>query len=125
MRISDWSSDVCSSDLACRPSKCGADYCPLAHAPCTERPLSRSHSFRDIQLRQDQAAARLNATGAAIAFRPPRTGGRMGFRRGAIDTPCVPNIRSEIILCQHSLSITVMVVNADNITAANVQKQNM
>src|SRR3546814_7994721 len=28
MRISDWSSDVCSSDLFCRVSRCGGD---LAH----------------------------------------------------------------------------------------------
>src|SRR3546814_13077968 len=111
MRISDWSSDVCSSDL-----------CPLAHAPCTERPLSRSHSFRDIQLRQGQAAARLNATGAAIAFRATRTGGRMGFRRGAIDTPWDPNIRAELILCQYCCTITVLVRIAPTNGAAKVNE---
>src|SRR3546814_16310844 len=108
MRISDWSSDVCSSDLACRPSKCGADYCPFAQAPCTERPLSRSHSFRNIQLRKGQAAARLNATGAAIAFRTTRTGGPRGVRRGAIDTPWDTHRNADITLCQSFNTLTVV-----------------
>src|SRR3546814_14798588 len=43
MRISDWSSDVCSSDLPCR-TLCGAHPAPeFAQTPATRGCLERSH----------------------------------------------------------------------------------
>src|SRR3546814_3400991 len=63
MRISDWSSDVCSSDLAQRWSRHGAGGVVL----CGPRPLSDPRRWRLIRPRFD---ARLQAGSGRAAVEP-------------------------------------------------------
>src|SRR3546814_9931108 len=59
MRISDWSSDVCSSDLSCCPSKstCSTHRCVVRHGKCTEVPCVNAR-YDDIQDEIGRASCR-------------------------------------------------------------------
>src|SRR3546814_13074267 len=50
MRISDWSSDVCSSDLWCRPAKYSST--PQTSAPASANPQPRSAARHDDSARR-------------------------------------------------------------------------
>src|SRR3546814_7986108 len=91
MRISDWSSDVCSSDLPARRQR---------QRGCLARTPDQDRRGAHLQIRRRaRPAARAETRGGAVAarLRRARQGGaaadapRMEFRRAAL----LPRIRSE------------------------------
>src|SRR3546814_14069603 len=62
MRISDWSSDVCSSDLVYR----GGDLLPLALRPAAGPGIRLLRGGREPERRGDTAKLRYEASGAGL-----------------------------------------------------------
>src|SRR3546814_14330992 len=92
MRISDWSSDVCSSDLACPPQLVGGDLHPGLQAvrgerlPAVDQPAPASPHLRSPYARSADPAATARGRTAGGAGgelsadpgRPAATGAKIG-----------------------------------------------
>src|SRR3546814_6175019 len=81
MRISDWSSDVCSSDLHARPAQGWGE--PGFHVPTHLPRLGGGRVHNRVPT--DLARHRTDASGCAAArgYRKPQTGGSLRRKRAA------------------------------------------
>src|SRR3546814_1379037 len=103
MRISDWSSDVCSSDLgsavwSCRssPKRTATVACADARAPCRwSCPAPRSPAGRSVlpRIRADQRGSRANTYGKLYPCSPALIRGRKGRAGSAADRGLAYNRR--------------------------------
>src|SRR3546814_11578618 len=96
MRISDWSSDVCSSDLSIARVRCPIRMAPRA-GKAERRDMAATKTDDDSAPTQDRVIARL-LTDDSVEWRiPPGSWLRSEERRGG--TECVSTCRSRWQRC--------------------------